>query len=98
MTPGARTTRSWSRRAKRPLAVRVRAQANWRSLANRRLLAGLTTRGTVATRVPEMKSLVMDLDALAIEMSAIYELLPSSVQARCRQLASRLATVRRRLV
>ena len=97
MNPGSKVQRSWSRQAKRPLTLRRRARSNWRSLANRRLLAGLTTRGTVATRVPEMKSLVLELDMLAMQLNSIYELLPKEVQGRCLRAACQLAKVRSRL-
>ena len=97
MIPGSRTSGNWSRAAKRPLALRLRARANWRSLAKRRIVAGLTTRGTVAKRVPEMKSLVMELDTLALQLNSIYELLPKEVQGRCLKAARQLAIVRSRL-
>lgn len=97
MTPGSQTSRSWSRKAKRPLKLRLRARANWRSLAQRRVFAGLTTRGTVSTRVPEMKSLVANLDALAVSLASIYELVPSETQRRCTILAQTLAKIRNRL-
>ena len=97
MNPGSKVKRSWSRDAKRPLAVRLRARKNWQSLAKRRVFAGLTTRGTVATRVPEMTSLISDLDALAHSLSAVYEFLPSEGQSRAQLVARQLAKVRSRL-
>jgi hypothetical protein len=97
MKPGSKVQRRWSRAAKRPLAVRLRARKNWQSLAKRRVFAGLTTRGTVATRVPELTSLVADLDALAVNLSSIYDLVPAETQRRCTLLGQTLARIRNRL-
>lgn len=89
---------SWQRRAVRPDDVRGKARAAAHALAERRQLAGLTTRGTIPKRRLEGRLVMAELDALACSIADVYEWLPAEGKARCIALAGRLADIRRRLV
>lgn len=93
--PGGRWDR---RRVKRPAGQRRLGRNNWKALAERRALKGLTSRGTVPRRRLEGRLILAEVDALAAELNAVWFELPARVQARCIALAGALAAVRKRLV
>lgn len=90
---------SWDRRAgNRSEAFKGSATTRWRELAERRHLAGLTTRGTIPKRKLEGRLILAELDSLAGYIAMVYEYLPAEGQARCVALANRLGAIRRHLV
>jgi hypothetical protein len=89
----------WDRRAvKRPAPARRQGRNNWHALAERRRLAGLTTRGTLPKRRLEGRMVLADIDALAAAIGASFHDLTPAAQARALQLEIRLAAVRQTLV
>ena len=76
----------------RPLSQGAR---NWRLMAQRRVDAGLTTRGTVPKRRLEGRFVLADIDAAAQSIADVYPFLPRTTQAKLLALSQRLAKVRK---
>jgi len=91
--------RSWNRRwPVRTEAQRAAGQSRWRALAERRALAGLTTRGTPPKRRAEHRLAVQEIDAVVAEIQRDYEWLPVKGQVRAIKLAQLLGNLRRKLI
>jgi len=98
MKAGMKAPRYWDRTlVVRPDRLRRRDQHNWRKLAQRRALAGLTTRGTAPKRRIEARLILADVDALAAALGNCFHALPPAAQARVLELENHLSKVRRQL-
>lgn len=104
MRAGMKAPRYWNRMlVVRPERLRQRDQLNWRIMARRRAMAGLTSRGTIpkrrteAVRV-ESHVILAHVDALALALAKCFNDLPPDAQARLLELENRLSAVRSQLV
>ena len=89
----------WDRRTiVRPAGARARSTRRWRELAERRALAGLTTRGTTPKRRLESRLIRAAVDALAVALGQCFHELPPAAQARALELEHHLSAVRRQLL
>ena len=70
----------------------------WRAYAERKALAGLTTRGTVPKRRREERLALADLDVLAKEIAAEWHNLPPVIKAAMLRLELSLSAVRKKLI
>lgn len=90
---------AWDRRAiLRPATARARSLRHWRALAERRALAGLTTRGTVPKRRLEARLILAAVEALAAALGQCWHDLPPAAQARALVLENHLSAVRKQLL
>jgi hypothetical protein len=78
---------------------RKHGRLKWQRRAFANKLAGLTTRGgepVYQMRFVDRLILKSEIDALAMEIEAVFPELPRPVQARCLALSETLASIRRR--
>lgn len=104
-------SKDWDRRtATRPAKVRIVANQRWHKMVARRRLKGLTSRGTVPKRRPNvkltedglafgaMKVLRGKIDLLAVAINRTFEHLTPESKAAAISLSHELMEVRKELV
>lgn len=90
--------RKWNRRwPVRSNGVRAAATANWRKLAERRALDGLTSRGTKPKRRREHRLLLREVDALASQIMLDIDSLAPAARVRAFRIFKMLSTMRGKL-
>lgn len=80
----------------RPTAATLRGR--WRAFAERNVLAGLTTRGTIPKRRLEQRMILAEVDALAIAIAEDFDKMTPAIKARMLELETRLSAIRKRLL
>ena len=103
--------REWNRReAKRPQPVRIVANSRWHKMVQRRRRLGLTSRGTVPKRAPNVRLtkhglqfVAMDflrfkIDHLAAALARTFEHLDGPARAAVLELEQELSKVRKELL
>lgn len=103
--------RSWNRNAiKRGSKIRLAANENWHVMAERRRRNGLTTRGTIPKRKPNVRIsyerleritsglLLIRVNSLAAAIAKHFDLLPDPAKAAALELEIELAAMRKELL